>query len=58
MAGFEPETPEEFELGWDAQNPDGEHVYGEADSDGHLDADSLTDEAPYDQGDDSEDGEP
>jgi hypothetical protein len=52
---FTPETPEEMELQWDLQHPDGEHVYMEADSEGNIDPDSVTDEAPYDSGDDDED---
>jgi hypothetical protein len=30
----EPITPEEFELNWDAQHPQGEHLYVEADAEG------------------------
>lgn len=47
-----PETPEEFELQWDAENPEGEHVYVEADEEGNIDEDSATDEAPYGTGED------
>jgi len=49
---FTPETPEEMEMLWDAQHPDGEHVYMEVDEEGNIDPDSVTDEAPY--GDDGE----
>jgi hypothetical protein len=49
------QTPEEFELGWDASNPEGEHVYAESDSEGNIDPDSISDEAPYDTGEDDDD---
>ena len=53
-----PETPEEKEMAWDMENPEGEHVYMTSDAEGNIDQDSVTDEAPYDTGgDDGDDDE-
>lgn len=55
MSTASDETPEEFEMRSDADHPDGDHVYVEADSEENIDTDSSSTEPPYDQGDDGAD---
>jgi hypothetical protein len=47
--GGEAETPEEVELAWQAQHPEGEIIHVEADSEGNI---LSVDESPYDDDDD------
>ena len=49
--GFEPETPEEFELKWLAEHPEGEIIHGEIDEEGNI---TSIDEHPYDSGDEED----
>jgi hypothetical protein len=49
--GFEPETPEEFELQWQAEHPEGEIIHAKHDEEGNL----VIDEDPYGSDDDDDD---
>jgi hypothetical protein len=48
--GFEPETPEEFELKWLAEHPEGEIIHTEHDEEGKL----VIDDDPYGEEDDDD----
>ncbi len=50
MGGFVPDSPESFELQWEATHPEGEIVHVEADAEGNIES---IDEDPY--GDDDDD---
>lgn len=47
---FEPEAPEEVELQWQAEHPEGEIIHVEADEEGNIES---IDDDPY--GDDDDD---
>jgi TusA-related sulfurtransferase len=46
---FTPETPEEVELAWQAQNPDGQIIHVETDNEGSIES---IDSDPYGGDDD------
>lgn len=46
--GGGPETPEEVELAWQAQNPEGDIIHVKADDEGNI---SSVNESPYDEDD-------
>jgi hypothetical protein len=49
MSNFVPETPEEFELAWQAQNPEGDIHHVEVDEDMNIES---VDTDPYDDDED------
>lgn len=51
MVDIEPETPEEVELAWQAEHPEGEIIHVDADEEGNI---QSIDEDPYSEDEDEE----